>query len=580
MFKRNKNKIIELILLITIPSFVFLLVTGGRIISPYYTYWISQVYSSDIQQHWLCWLYFSHTPLFQFPLFDNPNYGTNFSSSLAANDAIPIFALLFKILNPLFTEKIQYFGIWVLSCLLLQFFFAKKILDLFIPEKSTSFILSCFFIIAPMLFHRIDLGHMGMFGHWVILASLYFILKDEMKYWVWLLLILIGLLTTPYMGVIILGMYVFKEIYISIKNTAHWRPVDLLFLEWARIVTTVVIFFVLLIVIGHDVNTSNYFTGGFGNYRFNLNSFFDPASTNWPIGSENSGAHNWSILLPDLKGNSLNTSGDYEGFSFLGLGVIVLAIYSIFIIIKNPKIVLNQNIVPLVLLGLVFLLYSLSTKIIFNETELFSYHIYFFQDKIFESIRASGRFIWPTYYLLYIGIFVLSYKNIKRNYFRFLIIFLLILQIYDSSNMFKYIKSQLNDYSKTSQINSSYYMKSDYWAEFSKKYKKIRLIPPDGYTSNIFFEVTLYGAENNIPIDSAYLARYDMRKAKKLREEAFTNLEKNNLEEDSLYFFVYYKNPELDVKTDEAWSSLRKNKLDFVDQLDGFRIYAPNFFQD
>ena len=578
MFEKNKKKIINLALLISLPSLIFILTTGGKIISPYFTYWISEI-SSEIQVPWFVWLYFQNTAMLQFPLFAAPGYGIEIlgqmdSTTIPMNDAIPLFAILFKMLRSIFTDTIQYFGLWIYCSFLLQFFFAKKILDLFINDKTTSFILALFFVISPVLFHRLDLEHVALFGHWAILAAIYCLLNKETKYQNWLILIIVSLLISGYIASMVLGIYIFAQIYsLFIKSEEKISHI-------IKLLGTVAIFFFASSVIGYDLNAGDYFVGGFGNYRFNINSFFDPAPTNWPIGSSNLGAHSWSSIMPDLKGAPLSTSGDYEGFGFLGIGVIALGIYSFFLLLKNPTTVLNKRVLPLIVLASVCLICSMSNEIMFNETEIFTYNIPSFLKQYTNSLRASGRFIWPTYYLLYIGIFVLSYRNTKKEFFKIIIISLFLIQIYDSLDMFQYVRNRFNASSTAPQVTSSLYMKADYWKEFAAKYKRVRLIPPDGIDSNVFFEVTLYAAENNMPIDSVYLPRYDRKKAEKLREKTFGDLTHDNLEGDTLYFFVYYDNSELDSRTKKSWDFLNKKRKDsdFVGEIDGFKVYAPNFF--
>jgi len=578
VFEKNKSKIINLVFLVGLPSLVFILTTGGKIISPYFTYWIAEI-SSEIHVPWFVWLYFQNTAMLQFPLFAAPGYGIEIlgqmgSTTIAMNDAVPLFAILFKILSPVLTDPIQYFGLWIYCSLLLQFFFAKKILDLFINEKTISFILALFFVISPVLFHRLDLEHVALFGHWAILAAIYCLLNKETKYRNWLTLIVVSLFTTGYIASMVLGIYIFAQIY-----SLFIRP-DEKISHVLKLLGAVAIFFCALPIIGYDVDAGSYFAGGFGNYRFNINSFFDPASTNWPIGSSNLGTHSWSSIMPDLKGAPLSTSGDYEGFGFLGIGVMALGVYSFFLLLKNPPAVLNKRVLPLIVLTSIFLIYSMSNEIMFNETEIFTYNVPSFLKQYTNSLRASGRFIWPAYYLLYIGIFVLSYRNTKKEFFKIIIISLFVIQIYDSSDMFQYVRNRFNVSSTVPQATSSLYMKADYWKEFATKYKRVRLIPPDGIDSNAFFEVTLYAAENNLPIDSVYLARYDRKKAEKLREKTFNDLTHDNLEDDTLYFFVYYDNSELDSRTKKSWDFLNKKRQDsdFVGEIDGFKVYAPNFF--
>ena len=64
---------------------------------------------------------------------------------------------------------------------------------------------------------------------------------------------------------------------------------------------------------------------GYGFYSFNLAGFIDPQSTNDSI--------NWSMFFTDIK----NTNGQAEGFSYLGIGGIILFIFFLIIFFKRLK---------------------------------------------------------------------------------------------------------------------------------------------------------------------------------------------------------------------------------------------------
>ena len=74
-------------------------------------------------------------------------------------------------------------------------------------------------------------------------------------------------------------------------------------------------------------------------------------------------------------------------------------------------------------------------------------------------LRASGRLIWPVYYIIIIFAIYKLFKSEQKNRFFFLIIFLLI-QIFDFSNSFEYkfFKRKKSKRSKieTTQFGNSY----------------------------------------------------------------------------------------------------------------------------
>ena len=66
---------------------------------------------------------------------------------------------------------------------------------------------------------------------------------------------------------------------------------------------------------------------GFGKFKMNLNALFDPKAEVTLSASR---------IFPELNTPSINQGfGDYEGFNFLGSGIIFLLILLIPVVIKN-----------------------------------------------------------------------------------------------------------------------------------------------------------------------------------------------------------------------------------------------------
>ncbi len=109
----------------------------------------------DPAQHWLGWQFFRYSPLLQWPLGANPNWGMDIGSSIVFTDSIPLLAFIFKPLNALLPDTFQYCGLWILICFLLQSLFAWKLLSLFTQDKWLPLIGSVFFTLAPVFLFRL-----------------------------------------------------------------------------------------------------------------------------------------------------------------------------------------------------------------------------------------------------------------------------------------------------------------------------------------------------------------------------------------------------------------------------------------
>ena len=552
-----------------IPIIIFIYVTGGFVLFTENTNWILDTYSIDYKQHWITWLFFQDAPLMQIPITDNFNYGMTNSTTLSVNDSIPIMALIFKLIKPIFNLPSQYFGLWIFISICLQFFFSFKILKIFIKDNYLTVIFSIFFIISPILLHRLSLGHTAMFAHWLILAGFYLYFLESKKIYFWLIIIFVSLLVNSYIASMVLLIFIgnFYKIISKKRDKIRIR-------QYLVFLLTIFAFFGSLPLIGLDINVSDYYKGGFGNYRFNLASFFDPVATNWYH------INSWSILLPDLQGEKNPLSGDYEGFAFLGIAVITLLPFCIIYGLKNYSKKINLEYLPLIFIAIICFIYSLSNSIIFGEHNLFEYNVPNIIDSYTHSLRASGRFIWPTYYLLYFLIFIISYKFINNKVLRILLPVLLLIQLYDSSNAIKTIRNTFISSSEVVKPEWKHFMKDPAWIEISKKYKNVRIVMPNGFPSKQYFPISLFAARNSMKIDSGYHARFDINKMEEYQSLIEERLKKNLLSDTDIYFFVKYDNQNLDLRAENIWKIINQNKgvNDFSGEIDGFRIFAPNFF--
>ena len=128
------NKPVEQWLLI--PGFIgfvyYALLTRFHGLNPFDVDWMLPFWrgSIDSAQHYLGWEFFRQAPLLQWPPGKSPNLGPKGGSGVALTDSLPLFAFIFKPLTFWFTQPFQYFGIWVLTCFVLQAIFAWKLLVL------------------------------------------------------------------------------------------------------------------------------------------------------------------------------------------------------------------------------------------------------------------------------------------------------------------------------------------------------------------------------------------------------------------------------------------------------------------
>ena len=265
----------------------------------------------DPAQHFLGWDFFRNSP-WTLPLGLNPSFGLDISSAIVYSDSIPLFAIPFKVFASFLASPFQYFGIWVLVCFVLQACVCWKLIELTLGEIARENSLLHFFstgllFLCPSFLWRINTPagmHASLLAHFFILASLYLLLSNETKkhYWYWLLLISGSLLTHFYLFVIV-GL-LFSADYLDRFHSQFAQRKLRCFLGIAGAILLVAL---LSWLVGYfSIRASLNGERGYGFFAMNVLGLIDP--------------NGWSYVLPNLSPK--NDWG--EGFSFLGLGIILL----------------------------------------------------------------------------------------------------------------------------------------------------------------------------------------------------------------------------------------------------------------
>ena len=561
------NKKSEIIFLSLSLTLIFLLLTGGKVIDPTYIEWITL---GDEKTHWLNWLFFRETNLFQFPIFKNYLYGLDISSSLVLNDALPIMAILFKPISGLLPDNFQYFGIWLYICFILQGFTAFFLISKFTNDRLLCLVGSLFFTIAPPFLWRLH-GHYSLMGQWLILYALYIYFDNDFKFKKWFFLISFSLLINAYFSGIIFGIFLVDLIQARLKKLLSDRELTV---RLASITGWSILFGYLL---GYFLAGVGSGAKGFGLFRANLDSFFD---------SDNH--QGWSRILPDLA----SVEYDHEGFAFLGIGILILLAISLIVLFFNQK-KINidaKKVLPISCLGLMYFIFSLSNNVVLGDTELFQYDIPAFLNFITKPFRSSGRFIWLPFYLIYCFIFYILSRNWCRQYSRILVLIFFALQIYDSSEIYSHLRNKFSRpevYWKNDKtirylpgFNSP--LKDGLWKEFPKKYSNIfYVVPQTGYhhisSSSLpdehhnFFPLSYYAASNKMGINSGYFSRYSKKRYKLMKDKLEKSIKNNQFDKNAIYYF----------NDDDLWSLVLKydKRTNFIGEIDGYRIFAPGYYK-
>lgn len=510
----------------------FFIVTGGKIIDPTNLAWIN---SHDPFQHYLGWAFFRSEP-WSLPLGLNPSYGLALSNSIVYSDSIPLFAIPFKVISPWLGETFQYFGIWLVFVFTAQGLTALKIINT--KNKNLLLVLSSvsFFIFSPVMLFRLS-GHLSLSAHFLILYALYLHLrfKDISRPNLhWLILLCIASLTHAYLFFMVSGLWVafLAQHFLLRKKT-------LLLLK--IIIVTLVAVAVCMWLAGYFTVSGASSSTGFGHYKMNL------------IASLNS--LGWSYFWPKMEINP----GEYEGFNFLGLGLIILVVANL-LHPKNSYQILKEKIryYPFLFsISILFFLFSLSHNISFST--------YSFEINIPEKIKeigniaqSSGRFFWPVFYLILIANLYLIGKNFTQKTATVLIMLAATIQITDTSAGWLKLKKMYMATPSTVPVNIlPDPLTHPFWADALQHYDGIKGKPTQNNAPD-WPKFSYLAHQQKSSTDLVYLARIDTHKL----EQEQVAPKQNNM----IYIFDQYQ-PEIDDLMDE--------KTDLLLKIEGLLVLVP-----
>lgn len=335
----------------------------------------------DTAQHIIGQRYFLldqwHMPPLQTQLLRWPK-GTN----IGLTDSIPLLAipakLLRRILPPGFHTIFWFLAIaWCLQPVAAVFALRSAGEKRVLPSLAVAVIA----LSMPTLLYR-SMGHEALCGHFLIFAAIgiYFRISHGSRIAMWLgppALLVASLLIHPYLMAMVAALLVAVPISLLIRRDGLCLPASV------ALITAIAISGGLALLLGYaeDVGVS----WGYGYYSMNVLSPIDPAG---------------STLIPFFPTLMDATGGQYEGFQYLGVGVLLLCLMAVISICgRAPKRVCARHAGLLIVsAGLIF--FALSNSM-YNGTFL----VFHFQGvpRIFQSFRSSGRFFWPVAYLLVIG---------------------------------------------------------------------------------------------------------------------------------------------------------------------------------
>lgn len=442
--------------------------------------------SVDVLTTRMAYAGFLHAP-WGLPLFYVPNLGAPSGSSVILVDAVPIVALIGKSVAWATGATINPYGMWVAACFLLAGAFAVLLLIELGQRSLLAAVAATLLAVSmPTLLHRF--GHLSLLAHFVVIGALWLYVRDtrnnrgRLGWWAgWLC---VAALLHGYLFVMAAALYavtVLRRLDTQRPKLAEAVREPLL---------VVVCVAVVLLVAGHfGKGTGTSASGdGYGYFSMNLLSPF------WP---QRSG------LFPGFDRLQTGPDGQYEGFNYLGAGVLLLIGTGTAASWRRIPGIFNRHLIlALVFIG--FTAFAVSNAVFIGSHQV----LYFALPKpmVFVAgiFRSSGRMFWPCVYALTLFGLALALRRLRPGWKTAAVLGCCLLQLIDSNPL----RARLT---KLTQREVPTLLDSAQWKVLMQQAERVQVHPSfvcSADASNVV-QVELQSAamDTNRPINAVYNPR-------------------------------------------------------------------------
>lgn len=477
----------------------------------------------DTATYYLSWEFFRKTPVLQWPLGRNPNFGAGFDSSVVYSDSLPLVALVLKPFSKLISGDLQFLGWWLFLCFILQAYFALKLLTLLNVSRLVYVVSLPFFVLNPAFIDRTTFrgyGHLSLTAHWLLLAAMYLFSARATRHRSWLVLAVGAVGINFYCFVMVFG---FTLVWSATQVLKSKPRIHKIWNEIAFLFGTLVCCVGLLFLLGGFVG-STFSDSGLGQNRTTLFSLVDSST---PSGNT------WSVALPPLDIST--PAGADEGFGYLGSGLFVLTPIAVLAVLRRFSMRNIKQALPMGLVAAVFFALSLSHRVALSSRELFSVELPIHLANILGVVRATGRFIWVPMYVLILAILALVFDLFRLKPFRLAVVLILAssFQLVDSYAALAKTRNRF-----TSPTPKLIFENRD-WDEIANGRNHLVSIPPLNNDPR-WIDLAVFAHRNSMSTNAAYLARIDEDGFEQLVETTQRALERREFDIDTMYIITNY----------------------------------------
>lgn len=365
---------------------------------------IDWMIDGDWMGHLFGWLFARNAP-WGLPLAQAPALVFPAGSSAALTDAIPLLSVIGKILSPFFGDRMQLFGLWMVTGVIATGLAGVLVCRAWLKDTTSLALAGCLFVMNPIVSTRY--GHPPFFAFWMITGLLGACLwpvtdlkSARRTAAVTLVLGFLACATTAYLAVMASALVGAALLRLALTRT--FKPAEAIGWLFAGPVVSVSSLWLFGFVTGaRSSPTDSLAIEGFGQFSADLLALVNPI--------------NWSRFFGGIPMGFRQ----YEGYSYLGLGVLTLLVVRVAMLVKyRPS---RRDVLlalPLVLAFTVMAAYSVSNIVTLAGKQVADFSAFYAKLAPWPSVfRSSGRFIWPLFAFLTMTA-ALTVANLKTTWVR------------------------------------------------------------------------------------------------------------------------------------------------------------------
>lgn len=412
------------------------------------------------------------------PLLDINSYGYPGGTNVVITDSVPLLAVVAKLFSGVLPAGFHYFGYWMTFCFGMQ---AVTVVGLLAVLGWRSYLAAVvgagMALLQTALLARFF--HVALLAQFLIVAALLIGVqalrsRNPNRQLVWFAALLASAFFVHlYLFAMVAVIATAFVIQLGCGGRLRWSTV------WAWVLGLLVGSAALVAMSGVGA-AARVTAGGFGTYSLNLLSLFSKQ--------------------PDATG------GQYEGFSYLGFGVIVLIALNLYA--SRPAIKRAFHTYRAAALAVVLMaVYALSATVWLGERLLLSLPQVGPMEWVGDRFRASGRFVWPLVYVLVVAAIYLTVRRFRPKVATAVLLGALALQALDMAGTVQVTRDVLAA-SEPQRLNG------DAWANLIEQHSLLRVsqpgcVSPLGPEQLASAELERIAARAGVPITIAAVARQE-----------------------------------------------------------------------